>query len=284
MTVKWLDLSGPPHLPALYAHAAARRKITGSTLPEQGLRCWVEVEPKALAAFREVCALAPSPLLPPTWPHVLAFGLQMQLLTDKGFPFPLLGLIHLSNRIRLMRPMGNVSQLRIGVFVHNLQKHPKGATFEVVTQVDDMLGPLWEAESTLLCKGVELPGDVPETSAPAPVALSELTRWYAPADIGRKYARVSGDYNPIHLSAASARLFGLPSAIAHGLWIKARALAALNSHLPAANVEISVAFKKPLRLPSEVILLSSEAGSSGDFQVNGHDGLVHLIGQWRPVS
>ena len=284
MIVKWLDLSGPPHLPALYAHAASRRKITGSTLPEQGLRCWVEVEPKALAAFREVCALAPSPLLPPTYPHVLAFGLQMQLLTDKDFPFPLLGLIHLSNQIRVMRLMGNVSQLRIGVFVHNLQKHHKGATFEVVTQVDDMLGPLWEAESTLLCKGVELPGEVPETSTPAPVALSELTRWYAPADIGRKYAKVSGDYNPIHLSAASAKLFGLPSAIAHGLWIKARALAALNSHLPAANVEISVAFKKPLRLPSEVILLSSEAGSSGDFQVNGHDGLVHMTGQWRPVS
>jgi len=180
--------------------------------------------------------------------------------------------------------MGSVTQLRIGVFVHNLQKHPKGATFEVVTQVDDMLGPLWEAESTLLCKGVELPGEAPETLPPGPVVLNELTRWYAPADIGRRYAKVSGDYNPIHLSAASAKLFGLPSAIAHGLWIKTRAVAALNSHLPAANVEIFVAFKKPVRLPSEVILLSSEAGSSGDFQLNGHGDLVHLIGNWRPIS
>ena len=284
MTVKWLDLTRPPHLPALYAHAATRRKITGSTLPEQGLRCWVEVEPTSLAAFREVCALAPNPLLPPTYPHILAFGLQMQLLTSKDFPFPLLGLIHLSNRIRLLRPMGSVTQLRIGVFVHNLQKHPKGATFEVVTQVDDMLGPLWEAESTLLCKGVELPGEAPETITPGPVVLNELTRWYAPADIGRRYAKVSGDYNPIHLSAASAKLFGLPSAIAHGLWIKTRALAALNSHLPAANVEIFVAFKKPVRLPNEVILLSSEAGSSGDFQLNGQGDLVHLVGNWRPIS
>ena len=283
MSVRWLDLSTPPHLPALYAHAAARRKITGSTLPEQGLRCWVEVEAKPLAAFRDVCALAPSPWLAPTYPHVLAFGLQMQLLTAKDFPFPLLGLIHLSNRIRLLRPMGNVTQLRIGVFVHNLQKHAKGATFEVVTQADDLLGPLWEAQSTLLCKGVELPGPVPETPVPAPVALNELTRWYAPADIGRQYARVSGDYNPIHLSAASARLFGLPSAIAHGLWIKARALAALTSHLPAANVEVFVAFKKPVRLPSEVILLTSEPGSSGDFQVTGHGDLVHVIGNWRPT-
>ena len=284
MSTQWLDLASPPHLPALYAHAAARRKITGSTLPEQGLRCWVEVEAKPLAAFRDACALVPSPLLPPTYPHVLAFGLQMQLLTGKDFPFPLLGLIHLTNRIRVLRPMGNVTQLRIGVFVHNLQKHAKGATFEMVTQVDDLLGPLWEAESTLLCKGVELPGPVSEPPSPAPVALNELTRWYAPSDIGRQYARVSGDYNPIHLSAASARLFGLPSAIAHGLWIKARALAALTSHLPAANVEVFVAFKKPVRLPSEVILLASEPGSSGDFQVKGHGDLVHLIGNWRPVS
>ena len=284
MTVKWLDLASPPHLPALYAHAAARRKITGSTLPEQGLRCWVEVEPTSLATFREVCALAPSPLLPPTYPHVLAFGLQMQLLTSKDFPFPLLGLIHLTNRVRLLRPMGSVTQLRIGVFVHNLQKHPKGATFEVITQVDDMLGPLWEAESTLLCKGVELPGAPPETAAPGPVVLNELTRWYAPTDIGRRYAKVSGDYNPIHLSAASAKLFGLPSAIAHGLWIKTCALAALNSHLPAANVEIFVAFKKPVRLPSEVILRCSEAGSSGDFQLSGHGDLVHMTGNWRPIS
>lgn len=284
MTVNWLDLDTPPHLPALYAHAAARRKITGSTLPEQGLRSWVEVEAEPLAAFRKICGLAPSPLLPPTYPHVLAFALQMQLLTAKDFPFPLLGLIHLTNRIRVLRPMGGVTQLRIGVSVHNLQKHAKGATFELFTQVDDILGPLWEAQSTLLCKGADLPGEVPEQTVPAPVALTELTRWYAPADIGRHYAKVSGDYNPIHLSRASAKLFGLPSAIAHGLWIKARALAALNAHLPAANVELYVAFKKPLRLPSEVILLSSDPGSSGDFQLNGQGDLVHLIGHWRPVS
>lgn len=284
MTVNWHDLNTAPHLPALYAHAATKRKITGNVLPDQGVRSWVEVEATPLAAFREVCGLAPSPLLPPTYPHVLAFGLQMQLLTDNDFPFPLLGLIHLANRIRVLRPMGNVNQLRIGVFAHNLHKHAQGVTFDVVTQADDLLGPLWEAESTLLCKGVELPGEVPEHPHVAPVALTELTRWFAPANIGRQYAKVSGDYNPIHLSTTSAKLFGMPKAIAHGLWLKARALAALHSHLPAANIEITVTFKKPVRLPSEVILLSSAAGSSGDFQLNGHGDLTHLIGNWRPIS
>ena len=284
MSITWTDLASAPHLPASYAHAAAKRKITGSTLPEQGLRSWVPVDTSSLQAFRDVCGLAPSPLLPPTYPHVLAFGLQMQLLTEKDFPFPLLGLIHLSNRIRVMRPMGGVSQLRIGVYADNLQPHAKGATFDVITQVDDLLGRLWEARSTLLCKGVQLPGEAPEHPVTSQLALNELTRWYAPADIGRHYAKVSGDYNPIHLSAASAKLFGLPSAIAHGLWLKARALAALNAHVPTANVEISVDFKKPVRLPGEVILLSSEASSSGAFQLNGHGDLVHMIGQWRPIG
>ncbi|KMM83414.1 MaoC like domain-containing protein [Pseudomonas taetrolens] len=284
MSIKWLDLDTPPHLPALYAHAAARRKITGSTLPEQGVRCWVAVAPKPLAAFRDLCGLTPSPLLPPTYPHLLAFGLQMQLLTAKDFPFPLLGLIHLNNRIQLIRPMGGVTELHIGVYARNLQRHPKGATFEVVTEVSDRIGPLWAAESTLLCKGVELPGETLEQPTAAALALTELTRWYVPSGIGRQYAKVSGDYNPIHLSAASAKLFGLPSAIAHGLWIKARALAALDSHLPADNLEICVSFKKPVRLPSEVILLASDPGSRGDFQLNGQGDLVHLTGQWRPLG
>lgn len=284
MNVKWLDLDTAPHLPALYAHAATKRSITGDTLPETGLRCWVAVQAKPLQAFRAVCDVPDSPLLPPTYPHVLAFGLQMQLLSDPHFPFPLLGLIHLSNQIRVLRPMGGVTQLRIGVYAHNLQKHAKGATFDVVTQVDDLLGPLWEAQSTLLCKGVEMPGEVPEHAASVASGMGELTRWYAANDIGRRYAKVSGDYNPIHLSTASAKLFGLPSAIAHGLWLKARTLAALGSHLPAANIEITADFKKPVRLPSEVILLTSAAGSSGDFQLNGHGNLVHMTGRWRPLG
>ncbi|NMY37324.1 MULTISPECIES: MaoC/PaaZ C-terminal domain-containing protein [unclassified Pseudomonas] len=284
MTVNWLDLDTPPHLTALYAHAASKRKITGDTLPDKGLRCWVAVDAKPLEAFREVCDLPASSLLPPTYPHILAFGLQMQLLTDQAFPFPLLGLIHLSNQIRVMRPMGSVSQLRIGVYAHNLQKHPKGATFDVITRVDDLIGPLWEAQSTLLCKGVDLPGEAHQPATPVAGGMTELTRWYAAKDIGRRYAKVSGDYNPIHLSTASAKLFGLPTAIAHGLWLEARTLAALSSHLPAANVEISVDFKKPVRLPAEVILQSSAGGSSGDFQVNGHPDLVHMVGRWRPLS
>lgn len=280
----WHALNSAPHLTELYVRAATRRKITGTTLPADGLRCQVDVDPTRLAAYRKVCGFIENGLLPPTYPHVLAFALQMQLLTARDFPFPLLGLIHLANRIRVLRPMGGVGSVQVSVHVQNLQPHAKGAVFDLITTLNDPLGPLWEAESHILCKGVALPGEpIIEQENPT-AALSELTRWWAPADIGRKYAKVSGDYNPIHLSAISARLFGFPQAIAHGLWNKARTLAALSEHLPAANIDIAVEFKKPVRLPSEVTLLASAPGSSGDLRLVGAGDLEHMLGSWRPIS
>jgi len=284
MITDWHTLNREPSLPGLYARAATRRKITGTTLPDSGLRCWVDVDPKRLAAYRQVCGFADNSLLPPTYPHILAFALQMQLLTAKAFPFPLLGLIHLSNRIRVLRPMGGVHRVRVSVQVQNLQPHAKGATFDLLTTLDDQLGTLWEAQSQMLCRGVKLEGEPVEEVLVPTLTLTQVAQWKAPSDIGRRYAKVSGDYNPIHLSAASAKLFGFPSAIAHGLWNKARTLAALADHLPAANIEIAVQFRKPVRLPSEVALLASAAGSSGDLQLIGAGDLEHMVGHWRPVA
>lgn len=282
--MEWYTLDREPSLPGLYARAATRRKITGTQLPDSGLRCWVDVDGKRLADYRKVCGFNDDGLLPPTYPHILAFALQMQLLTAKDFPFPLLGLIHLRNRIRVLRPMGGISRAQVSVRVHNLQPHPKGATFDLLTTLDDQLGPLWEAESQMLCRGVKLDGEAVEQHWEPSQALTEVTYWKAPADIGRQYAKVSGDYNPIHLSAASAKLFGFPTAIAHGLWNKARTLAALADHLPKANFEVTVHFRKPVRLPSEVTLLASEAGSSGQLRLVGAGDLEHMVGSWQPIS
>jgi len=284
MSNHWHELNLPASLAPLFLKAALRRGIKNTPLPEQGLRCWINLEPRRLEAYRQVCGYLDNGLLPATYPHVLAFPLQMQLLTDPAFPFPLLGLIHLANRIRILRPMGNVSRVRIAVRVGNLQPHAKGAVFDLVTTVDDQLGPLWEAESRMLCRGAHVPGEPGVPPSISGVGLNEVSRWRAESDIGRRYARVCGDYNPIHLSAWSARLFGFPRAIAHGLWNKARTLAALSDTLPAANIEVTVQFIKPLLLPGEVRLLASAAGSSGELQLLGNGDLLHMQGGWQPIA
>jgi acyl dehydratase len=284
MSARWRYLDSLPTLPNLFVQAALRRKVTGTQLPDTGLRCWTAVDPVKLAAYRNVCGFSASSVLPPTYLHVLAFNLQMQLMTAKEFPFPLLGLVHLGNRIKVHRPLGGVNKVYIGVQAGNLQPHAKGATFSLLTQVEDGLGMLWEEESTMLCREMKLEGAVALVDELLTTPMTEVTRFQAPADIGRRYAKVSGDYNPIHLSAPSAKLFGFPRAIAHGMWLKARTLALLSNHLPLSNLDIDVQFQKPVRLPSEIILLASSAGSHGQLRLEGPQGLVHMVGSWQPAS
>ncbi|MCZ4322079.1 MaoC family dehydratase [Pseudomonas anguilliseptica] len=284
MATDWLDLPAPPALPGLFARAALRRRVTGRSLPELGVRCQVTVDPKHLARYRQICGFADDHLLPATYPHILAFALQMQLLTDKRFPFPLLGLVHLENHIRVLRPLGGLGPFTVSVQVQNLQPHDKGVTFSLITQLHDQLGLLWEGDSRILCRALRLDGKPTEREAETALAQTTLVHWRAPADIGRRYARIAGDYNPIHLFAATAKLFGFPRAIAHGLWNKGRALAELGTRLPAAGYAVSVRFQKPVLLPAEVRLLASEPGSHGQFSLLGQDELAHMSGSWRPLE
>ncbi|MFK0313430.1 MaoC family dehydratase [Pseudomonas sp. NPDC090233] len=283
MNRHWHDLHSPDSRASLYLRAAGKRKISGDTLPADGLRCFIRVQPDNLAAYRRLCHFTEDGRLPGTYPHVMAFTLQLQLLTAHDFPFPLLGLVHLHNRIEVLRPLGGIDGLRFAVHADNLQPHPKGGTFDLVTEAEDGLGLLWRETSRMLVRGLKLEGQSEQSEEREPQTLPEATRWYADGDIGRRYAKVCGDYNPIHLSAASARLFGFPKAIAHGMWSKAMALAALRGHLPNSGYAFEVDFRKPVRLPSEVILSASEVGPAGDLRLDGHGELLHMVGRWAEL-
>ncbi|NER60908.1 acyl dehydratase [Pseudomonas sp. MAFF212428] len=283
MDRQWHDLSRTAGLSGLYLKAARKRRISGDPLPSGGLHCAIAVDTARLQAYRKLCHFADDSHLPATFPHVMAFALQLQLLTAPDFPFPLLGLVHINNRIRVLRPLGGVSGLRFSVFVENLQAHEKGATFDLITEAEDGLGLIWTERSRMLCRGLQLASEPATEEAPQPLPLSELTRWYADSDIGRRYAKVCGDYNPIHLSAATAKLFGFPQAIAHGMWSKAMALAAVRGHLPLSGYEVEVAFHKPVRLPSEVVLHASAVAPDGQFRLAGHGALQHMVGSWHTL-
>lgn len=280
MSRQWQDLHSPDSRASLYLRAASKRKISGHALPTGGLRSLIHVQPGNLEAYRRLCHFTDEGRLPATYPHVMAFTLQLQLLTSHDFPFPLLGLVHLHNRIDVLRPLGGIDELRFAVYADNLQAHAKGGTFDLVTEAEDGLGLLWRETSRMLVRGLKLDGQADDSQEHAPSALPEMTRWYADTDIGRRYAMVCGDYNPIHLSAISARLFGFPKAIAHGMWSSAMALAALRTHIPTSGYRFEVAFRKPVHLPSEVILSASEAGPAGELRLDGQGGLLHMVGRW----
>ena len=111
--------------------------------------------------------------------------------------------------------------------------------------------------------------------------LGATSQVKVPDDIGRRYGAVSGDRNPIHLYGVTAKLFGFPSAIAHGMWLKARTLAALEGRLPAAYT-VDVAFKTPVLLPSTIAISAAAANQGWTLDVrNARNGKPHLTGTIR---
>jgi hypothetical protein len=241
----------------------------------------VEADRRQLAAYDRVCGFRLSDTLPPTYPHVLAFPLAMELMASREFPFGALGLVHVNNAIEQLRPLRADEPLDLLVWAERLDDHPRGRTIDVVAEASVGGEPAWRDRSTYLHRGGggSKDGDKARKEPPEPNAV-----WDVPGDTGRRYASVSGDRNPIHLHGLSARLFGQPGAIAHGMWSKARCLAALQGHLPGA-FSVDVAFKLPLRLPAKVAFASWRDGEAWRFALqDARSGKPHLDGTLRPSS
>jgi acyl dehydratase len=68
-----------------------------------------------------------------------------------------------------------------------------------------------------------------------------------------RYAGASGDFNPIHWNEAFAKQVGLPDVIAHGMFTMAEAIRVVTDWTvdPAAVVEYSVRFTKPVVVPND---------------------------------
>jgi acyl dehydratase len=243
----------------------------------------VEVDRDRLASYNRVCRFPLRDQLPATYPHILAFPLQLSLMTDSSFPFPALGLVHTANRIVQRRPLLIKEQFDLKVWAEALEPHPRGKQFSLRTEASVEGEPLWEETSTILKRGgsSEENGDSPkkERKEAANEELPVSATWRLPGDLGRRYGSVSGDLNPIHMHSLSARLFGFPTAIAHGMWTKARCLAALDPSLPP-GFSVEVSFRKPILLPATVQFGERREPTGIRFGVRGAGkGTPHLDGE-----
>ena len=286
MTVVRTVLDAPLSLPALFARAALTARGRGGALPDTRLaREGVQVDPGHLAGYVRVCRFPLTDALPVTYPHVLAFPLQAALMTERSFPLALPGLVHVRNVIEVDRPIGVGEALDLEVWAERFATHRSGATVDLCASVSAGGAEVWRGRSTYLARGAHAPEGAPAADVDVPVG--ELDRaaaqWRLPEDAGRRYAKVSGDVNPIHLSGLTAKAFGFKRAIAHGMWVEARALAALSGRLPDA-LAVDVAFRKPVFLPSTVTLSTAPVGGGWDVAVrNASTGTEHLVGTVRPT-
>lgn len=277
----------PPSLLPLYGKALlAKQTQSGGdiTIPELSASLLgVSTGGDNLKRYQKVCGFTPHTHLPLTWPHVLAFPLHLKLLTEKHFPLPLLGLVHLRNTITQHRPIGAGENLDISVRLGNSVKSSRGVEFDLITEARSAGKLVWEEASTTLFRQPQ--DDEKSSGRKAPPELERYPNTLslkAEESIGRQYARVSGDSNPIHMHALSAKVFGFPQAIAHGMWTKAHVLALLEQQegwRPGA-LRVSCQFKKPLFLPGTAQLNWQAGGKGWDYQVlNAKGDAPHLSGR-----
>jgi acyl dehydratase len=273
------ELHGSPSMLPLFARAslAAVRGATrlpwvgggGGEIPDLVLtRTGVTVDADRLAVYDRVCGFDLSGTLPPTYPHMLAFPMHLALMTDARFPLPAMGLVHIANSITVHRPLGVGEQLSLRVSATALEPHPRGRQFTIATEVRVGDELVWEESSTNLSRGKAATPEAGAAQRPGLPHSDELpatATWRLNGDLGRRYGSVSGDLNPIHVHPVSARLFGFRGAIAHGMWTKARCLAALGPRLPAAYTA-QVAFRKPIVLPATVQFAETAPGSGAGMQ------------------
>ena len=238
----------------------------------------VAVERSRVNAYAAVCGFPTKDVAPLPYPHMLAFPLHMAIMTDAAFPAPAIGTVHLENSITSHRPIAIGETLAVTARVGTALAHPKGTIYEFVTEVranaeDEVV---WESTSTYLRRGK---GDATASSGSTfPDAPPSGAVWSLPADLGRQYAAVSGDHNPIHLYPLTAKALGFPRQIAHGMWSKARCIAALENRLPD-RVRVDVAFKKPILLPGTVAFGSAVTQTGYAFSLsNPKTGAPHLAG------
>ena len=265
-----------PTVPGVKALPGIRK--TARVLPDVEIRREdVEVARDHVTAYSRVCGFPVKDEVPLTYLHVLAFPLHMRLMTQQAFPFPTIGTVHLENAITRVRPVRVGERVSVTVHAENLRTHAKGRAFDLVTRVSAGGDQVWDSRSTYLRLGGgdRENGDAGTTFEQVPAGGAT---WRLPGDLGRKYAAVSGDHNPIHLYPLTARALGFKRQIAHGMWTKARAVAALENRLPD-TVTVAVGFKKPIFLPGTVTFGARATEVGIGFVVASQEGSPHLLGR-----
>ncbi len=261
-----LEFRSPPSLARSYLKALRpgrpRLLRSGTEVgPIEARLVGVRVSGETLAAYNEVCHFRPAPHLPITYPHILAAPLHMAMLTSAAFPLRLVGLVHTSHLIVQHRALARDEPLEVSCRLEGHRETERGQEFDLLSEAAQGSEVAWAETTTFLARDSTRKAPRPTSPGEPGRTQAEIRTLEVPGNTGRRYARVSGDYNPIHLSSLTARVLGFRRAIAHGMWSLARCLAEISP--PGCDfARVRASFKIPLFLPAQA-RLQINAGTRG---------------------
>lgn len=213
--------------------------------------------------------------LHPLYLQVMSLPLQIKCLTQAGSPVPVLGLVHTSNFVKWHERALTSTHFKLHVKFDTCSPHPRGWEVSLAIAARDSQGEIYRAVPKYLMRisapHVARRGRLrPDSAVRFDHSMDVLDRVVINADLGRRYALVSGDFNPIHLWPFSARMMGFKHPIAHGMWSLARSYSLVNDatemHYSHPVHQWRAQFYRPLPLPGQmnVVMTGKDETSSTD--------------------
>lgn len=295
MSYENILLANIPDMGRLYARGARRSaslirdlkkgKEVGALPKTAHLARGVKLDPTNLTAYQHLLGEPGLDVAPAGFVHVTAFPLATSVMVRDDFPLPLIGMVHISNRVEQFAPVSIHDEFLVRSWAENLRAHRRGALVDMISEVTVSDEVVWRGTSTYLAKDVDVPDSAESANGDARPSFDDLPttagRWKLPADIGRTYGKISGDRNPIHQSAITAKPLGFPRAIAHGMYTAARALAVIGQER-GDRFTWSVNFAKPVFIPGTVTFGTERLADNNGWRYAGWEpkkGKVHFTGE-----
>jgi hypothetical protein len=290
-----LEFARAPAVWSMYPRIMTSRKP--SLVPEGGEVPRIEsrlskvvIDRKHLAQYSEICGASAGGTLPIAYPHILAMPLHLAMLGAEAFPVKLFGLVHVQNRIAMREPLSADEAAEIRCWIEGHRDTERGQEFDLHTEYVVGGQPRWDETCTFLARRRAPAGTAkPATTSRAPesspdgVAIKSSS-FRAPAGLGRRYGFISGDVNPIHMSDLTARAFGFPKAIAHGMWSLGRLISDFEAAQFDGGCELNVSFKLPIYMPAWLMLQRWDIDNGSAFALRDAQGeKPHLTGTLKAL-
>lgn len=214
-----------------------------------------------------------SPVFPATWETAQA----LELFAGLDRPLPA-GVVHVEGELVSVRPIAPDDRIRCRVELERAEQTRRGVRLILTCRNWNAAGQLCtQSVAAFLARTRRPESDAPRDpdarreEREGPDEWEEVTGWKLRGDAGRRYAAVSGDYNPIHLYGWTARPFGFRRPILHGFCTQAMVAHALIEHRfdgdPTALRRLRIAFRAPLLLPGAARLMVGEHQGQRVFRV-----------------
>ena len=203
--------------------------------------------------YSQALGFSPGTVPLPYW-YLPVQRAHMATLLSDDFPYRLAGIVHVENELAAHTQAPANAPIVLATRIDILPPTASGAVYCALETIGSSNGErIFTCTSKYLAVRGARSG---KARGQRPIAEpgAVIDSWTLAPSSGRAYARISGDWNPIHLTRWSARLMGLPAPIIHGMHSLARTCAALEKNAGRPVVSISVRFTAPVPLGEAAVL------------------------------